>query len=222
MATYLEQWKAAKKAFETNTKGKKKPATTNFFGIRQGTGIEAALTKVDTAAKAEASGPADPTFTTANQGFIKVKDVYIKEVLKPVEANTTGVYDGKYKTECLALETALTTIATAIKDERIRRIGAYTVKHTSIPLIRKNAMDVKTKGYTVDNYVGGATSGFHQSVRGLNAALAKSGNPALIKFQKEHFNKYAQDDFKPTADGQVSAKVGQVLATLMELEKLVQ
>ena len=220
MATYLEQWTTAKKAFETNTKGKKKPATTNFFGLRQGTGIESGLKKIDTVAKADATGPADPAFTTANQEFVKVKDAYVKDVLKPVEANTTGVYDGKYKTECLALESTLASIATSVKEERVRRIGAYTVKHTSIPLIRKNAMEVRSKGYTVVNYEGGATSGFHQSVRGLNAALVKSGNPALVKFGKEQFNKYAQDEFKPTADGQVSGKVGQVLSTLLELEKL--
>jgi hypothetical protein len=74
---------------------------------------------------------------------------------------------------------------------------------------------------TVDNYVGAATKGFHQNVRGLNAALDRSMEPAWIEWKNTHWKPLAQDGFKPTQDSQVVGKVDQVLGVLTQLEHLV-
>ena len=82
--------------------------------------------------------------------------------------------------------------------------------------ITKDASQVLSTG-TVEAYIGNATTGFHQGIRGLGASLKVQPNPDLQQFNTQEWNKYTLDGFKPKADGEVKAKVAQVLTSLKRL-----
>jgi hypothetical protein len=88
-----------------------------------------------------------------------------------------------------------------------------------ITSIRKDGGDVK-RNPTVANFVGKATTGFYQGTRGLNAAIVKSQNVALMKWGKTNWTPLTQAGFLPKQDSEVVAKVDQVLKKLAEFEKL--
>lgn len=76
---------------------------------------------------------------------------------------------------------------------------------------------------TPDQYIGEAKTGFHQGIRGLNAALATQTDPGLKGFHAK-WKPFSQDAYKPkTTDDAtvVKEKVKKVLETLKELEQLV-
>jgi hypothetical protein len=75
------------------------------------------------------------------------------------------------------------------------------------------------KNATVDAYKGGATSGFHQNVRGLSAALALQADPPLEKF-RDDWVAFTVDGFLPKEDKDVVPKVTQVLKKLQQLPAL--
>lgn len=68
------------------------------------------------------------------------------------------------------------------------------------------------------NYDSGATTGFHQDIRGLNAAIAKSMDKKLITWSKTNWKPMSVDSYKPTKDSEVAAKVDHVLSKLDEFE----
>jgi hypothetical protein len=96
-----------------------------------------------------------------------------------------------------------------------------TAQNTLRPYIgslRRDGAAVKSKP-TVDNYVGKATTGFMQGIRGLNAAIAKSGNVELMKWGKANWTPLSQAGYTPKTDGEVVAKVDNVLRVLAEFER---
>ncbi len=72
---------------------------------------------------------------------------------------------------------------------------------------------------TKELYLGSATKGFHQSIRGLSAGLAVQTDVGLVSF-RDKWRVFAQDGFKPTDDTQVKAKVITVLKELANLGPL--
>lgn len=102
--------------------------------------------------------------------------------------------------------------------ETRKEMGLKSIKGYLVT-IAGYAKDV-LKDPTVANYNGAGTKGFHQGVRGLSAALATQTDPELKKFYGS-WKPYAQDTFRPKADGEVKAKVGEVIRTLKDLQALV-
>ena len=66
-------------------------------------------------------------------------------------------------------------------------------------------------------FVGSATKGFFQNIRGMNAALRNSKNDRLMDWAKTNWTPMAQDAWKPKLDKEVAAKVKAVLDKLDEL-----
>jgi len=99
------------------------------------------------------------------------------------------------------------------RKQAISLLGPY------ITSIRDDAKEVK-KTPTVAKYDGGATAGFYQGIRGLNAAIAKSQIVPLMKWAQTNWRPMAQASFSPKQDNQVVAKVDAVLNKLDEFEKL--
>ena len=105
------------------------------------------------------------------------------------------------------------------REAKGRQMATTNLKK-GIKLIRDNSTAV-LKDPTVAKYVGSATTGFHQSVRGLAATLALlADDPAIAKF-REKFRPLSQDSFKPKKDGDVVDHVNQILVKMTELEHLV-
>ena len=102
------------------------------------------------------------------------------------------------------------------EEERLRLIAISVIKPYFIS-IRANGVEVK-RNPTVATYTGGAGKGFHQNIRGMNAALDRSKNPGWIAWKNIHWKPLAQDAYKPDADNQVVAKVNNVLSVLDDLE----
>ena len=93
--------------------------------------------------------------------------------------------------------------------------------------LKKFAIEIQNTP-TVAQYRGGATSGFHQNVRGLNAALANATNPVWIKWAEDNWNDFALDSYVPKEESDkgkeaiaVKAKVAEVLAALKKCEAIV-
>jgi hypothetical protein len=107
----------------------------------------------------------------------------------------------------------------AAKEDRIRDI-ALSVLKPYFSRIRDDAKQLKADP-RVANYDLRGTVGFHQGVRGLSAALARSNVPALLAWKDQKWNPMAQDAFKPTKDSEVVPKVNQVLGLLAELERMI-
>jgi len=107
----------------------------------------------------------------------------------------------------------------AAKEDRVRDM-ALTVIKPYFARIRDDAKALKADP-RVANYDSGGTVGFHQGVRGLSAALARSNSPALVAWKDEKWNPMAQDAFRPTKDSEVLPKVNQVLGLVTELERMV-
>jgi len=97
--------------------------------------------------------------------------------------------------------------------------GAANLLKPYITSIRQDANDVK-RNPTVNQYVGKATTGFYQGIRGLNAAIVKSQMVELMKWGKTNWTPLAQAGFNPKNDGEVVGKVNQVLTKLTEFERL--
>jgi hypothetical protein len=66
--------------------------------------------------------------------------------------------------------------------------------------------------------VGKATKGFYQGIRGLNAAIAKSGDVELMKWGKTNWTPLSQAGFNPKTDKDVEGKVNKVLEVLKTFE----
>jgi len=99
-----------------------------------------------------------------------------------------------------------------------QRQGALVLLRPYIGSIRRDGAAVKISP-TVDNYVGKATTGFYQGIRGLNAAIAKSGDVPLMKWAKTNWFPLAQASFLPKKSEEVVGKVDKVLEVLAEFEK---
>jgi hypothetical protein len=143
-----------------------------------------------------------PSSSTAHVGKMKVA---ADQFMVALNANSRkGVWDAEEK--------RLTQIESRLKGIALEAIKPY------FESIRKFGTEVK-KSPTVANYVGEAKTGFHQNIRGLNAALDRSLEPAWIAWKDIHWKPLAQDSYKPTKDGDVVAKVDKVLEVLEELKK---
>jgi hypothetical protein len=105
------------------------------------------------------------------------------------------------------------------EEERLKSIAMLTVK-PYFKSIREFGKAVKEKP-TVAQFVGEAKTGFYQNIRGLNAALDRTKRTDLIAWKDRKWKPLSQAGFVPTSDGQVVAKVNEVLEALDELEKLV-
>ena len=70
----------------------------------------------------------------------------------------------------------------------------------------------------VANYGVGAQTGFHQTVRGINAGLARVAT--LKAWSDKNWKDLAQDGYVPKQDSEVKAKVTKVLEQGVELEKV--
>ncbi len=102
-----------------------------------------------------------------------------------------------------------------LKDQALKVIKPYFVS------IRQFGKEAK-ENPTVANYGGGtATKGFHQNVRGLNAALDRSQEPAWILWKDQHWKPLSQAGYLPKQDSEVVAKVDKVLDVLDDLERLI-
>ena len=140
---------------------------------------------------------------------------YAEEVAKAAEQFSAAVKDnGVY----------FTTVEKEFLEERsrIERLEIIAAKaiRSEIANIRMYAKEVETNP-TVEKYIGEAKTGFHQSVRGVGAALLNlSGDKKLEKFKDEVWKKLSGDSFKPKTDGEVLSKVKIVLTCAQELEKL--
>jgi len=105
-------------------------------------------------------------------------------------------------------------------DEAYNRQNALKAIKIQIANVRKFGEVVK-KTPTVAAYEGKATSGFHQSIRGVNASLDRSQVPQWLSWKNEHWKPLAQDAYKPKQDSQVAAKVDHVLSVVDQLDHLV-
>jgi hypothetical protein len=99
-----------------------------------------------------------------------------------------------------------------------QRQGALVLLRPYIVSIRRDAAAVKISP-TVDNYIGKATTGFYQGIRGLNAAIVKSGDVPLMKWGKTNWTPMTQAGFNPKKNEEVVGKVDKVLDVLAEFEK---
>jgi hypothetical protein len=144
--------------------------------------------------------------------------------------SSSRVHVGNIKTEAAKLYTELSQEAIDAEwdkekkrisdDEAYNRQQALTAIKLQIANVRKYGLAVKQTP-TVDSYVGKATSGFHQSIRGVNASLDRSQVPVWVSWKNEHWKPLAQDSYKPTQDSQVAGKVDHVLSVLNDLDHMV-
>jgi hypothetical protein len=105
------------------------------------------------------------------------------------------------------------------EEERLKGIALNTIK-PYFKSLRDYGQKVKDAP-TVDNYIGKAKEGFHQNIRGLNAALDRSKRPDWIDWKDKNWKPLAQDSYRPTENSQVAGKVDKVLEVMGELEKLI-
>jgi hypothetical protein len=106
-----------------------------------------------------------------------------------------------------------------VADEARMKGIARSALNNQIASIKKFAVDVR-KTPTVVAYMGQGTTGFNQSVRGLNASLARMQDPAIVDWKDKNWNALAAQDFWPKQDAEVDRKVATVLQKLKELEGL--
>jgi hypothetical protein len=106
------------------------------------------------------------------------------------------------------------------KKARVKRLAQIATASVGGAIITFKAFyrDLKQTP-TLAQYQGQATTGFHQSIRAISAALAKI---ALDDDQLSGFSakltKFGADPYKPTADGQVLAKGKEVYAAVLGAE----
>jgi hypothetical protein len=105
------------------------------------------------------------------------------------------------------------------EEERLKGIALNTIK-PYFKSLRDYGQKVKETP-TVENYIGKAKEGFHQNIRGLNAALDRSKRPDWIEWKDKNWKPLAQDSYRPTDNSQVAGKVDKVLEVMDELEKLI-
>jgi len=105
------------------------------------------------------------------------------------------------------------------EEERLKGIALSVIKPYFASL-RQQGEELKRKP-SAEAYFGKATKGFHQNVRGLNAALDRSRDDNWIAWKNQHWKPLSQDGFIPKSDDQVVAKVDRVLDVLDQLEKLI-
>jgi hypothetical protein len=142
--------------------------------------------------------------------------------------SSSRVQVGNMKTEADHFSIALKSIDNdwkyarerVTKEEARLKAQALSVIKPYFASIRKNGAEVKANA-TVAKYTGDAGKGFHQNIRGLNAALDRSQEPTWIAWKDTNWKPLAQDSYKPTQDSQVVAKVDHVLDVLDQLERLV-
>jgi hypothetical protein len=72
---------------------------------------------------------------------------------------------------------------------------------------------------TVENYIGEAQKGFHQSVRGLGAALMCQSEKKFIDFNNK-WRPFTLDTFRPKKNDEVKKKVEEVLKLVEEFKKI--
>jgi hypothetical protein len=175
------------------------------------------------AAKMAAQAILDGQRNTTSQALIKAA----------AKAKATAGNKGLSKTAAaaaLVIESKLLGLSRSLRDIKLTdfdtmidtlnsqsQIAQNTLKPYIVSL-RRDGATVKSHP-TVDSYVGGATTGFMQGIRGLNAAIAKSGNVPLMKWGKTNWTPLSQAGYTPTADSQVVTKVDNVLRVLAEFER---
>jgi hypothetical protein len=158
-------------------------------------------------------------------------ELEIKWKASKVIPSSSRVYVGTIKTETLKLynELARDHITTEwhaakqriIDKEVLLKKQALTVIKPYFASLRKFGAELKQKP-TVDGYGALNTKqGFHQNVRGLNAALDRSMEPAWITWKDVHWKPLAQAGYPPRKDEEVVAKVDHVLDVLDQLERIV-
>jgi hypothetical protein len=126
------------------------------------------------------------------------------------------------------LDIALKSIDNDWKDAR-QRVTQEEVRLKGIALgaikpyfasLRQQGAQLKCNP-SAEAYLGKATKGFHQNIRGLNAALDRSRDDGWNAWKNQHWKPLSQDSYLPKSDDQVVAKVDRVLAVLDQLEKLI-
>jgi|GEM_PF-6863351 len=125
--------------------------------------------------------------------------------------------DSVYFTECWKSFQDLIDELERRAEEGRKSLAGYIVS------IEKDGADV-LKNPTGPQYHGSATKGFHQGIRGLNAALATQDDPTLKDFHGK-WKVFSQDGYKPKVDAAESVikeKVNKVLQTLQSLKPLVK
>lgn len=105
---------------------------------------------------------------------------------------------------------------------RIQRLEGIAAKAVlrEIDNIVKYAKELKSNP-TVEQYIGGAKTGFHQSIRGVGAALLNlSGDKKLEAFKDKIWRPMTLDSFKPKEDGEVLGKMAEVIKAVQVLKPL--
>jgi hypothetical protein len=141
--------------------------------------------------------------------------------------NSSRKHVGQMKVEAGNFDIALKSIDNDWKAARVRitkaeeRLKAVALQKFKVYItqLRQFGKEVKEAG-TVEAYLGKAKTGFHQNIRGLNAALERSNNEELIAWKDKNWKAFAQDAYKPTSNSQVAAKVDKVLETIDDFERV--
>lgn len=105
------------------------------------------------------------------------------------------------------------------EDARMQQMAMQVMKPYFTSL-RTYASEI-AKEPTVAKYTGSGQKGFHQNVRGMNAALERSKNEAWIAWKDKNWKPLSQAGYLPKSDAEVIPKVREVLTKLKELEQLV-
>ena len=89
-----------------------------------------------------------------------------------------------------------------------------------ISSLKEDGAELK-KNPTVDQFKGGASSGFRQRIRGIGADLAMlSADPQIEQFRKNTWVKLTLDSYIPTSDDEVLGKLKEVGEAVKDLIRL--
>jgi hypothetical protein len=139
MSDFLEKWQAAKRTFENTTKAKK-PSTYLLGIFRQGTGIEKALTVVDTALPNAHKSEKDlAAFEKAVKSFVATKNTYLKTLEAAAAKEATGADAVTYQKGITVLKTELKALETSLA-ARVGVAKSALAKEDTFTLMAKNLM----------------------------------------------------------------------------------
>jgi hypothetical protein len=157
-------------------------------------------------------------------------ELEIKWKASKVIPSSSRVYVGTMKTESQKLynELARDKITTEWHAAKQRILDKDVIlKKQALVVIKPYFASIRQFGQALKQtptaalYFGKTTTGFHQNIRGLNAALDRSQEPAWIVWKDEHWKPLAQDKYVPKLDKDVVAKVDHVLEVLTQLEHVI-
>ncbi len=157
-------------------------------------------------------------------------ELEIKWKASKVIPSSSRVHVGNIKAESLKLynELARDKITTEWHTAKQRIVDKEALlKKQALLVIKPYFASIREFGRALKEtptaalYYGKAKTGFHQNIRGLNAALDRSQEPAWIVWKDQHWKPLAQDSYVPKLDKDVEAKVDKVLEVLDQLEDVV-